>query len=104
MTSQDSPDVLAGWGARLLNARTAVQWTDPEGNVVRGLSRRQLAERVGVADKTIQRWEAGTGQPNAAQQRSLATALNLSVTELYPRSDDEAELPTLVAALGNGCS
>jgi transcriptional regulator with XRE-family HTH domain len=93
MTSPDSPDVLAGWGPRLLAARTNAD-----------LSRRQLAERVGVADKTIQRWEAGTGAPSPAQQRSLAAALNLSVTELFPRSDDEAELPNLVAALGQGCS
>lgn len=97
MTNQDTGDVLFGWGGRLLAARTAA-----------GLSRRALAHDIGVSTKTIQRWEAAAGayttQPSPIQQRRLANVLNLSVTELFPRSDDEADLVSLAAALGNGCS
>lgn len=98
MTSPDNNDVLLGWGNGLRSARLAA-----------GISRQALALGVGVSAKTIQRWEATgpttyTTQPNPAQQRRLAELLRISVTELFPRTEDEAELVVLAGRLGSGCS
>jgi transcriptional regulator with XRE-family HTH domain len=105
MTSQDTGGgIFAGWGNRLTAARTAAN-----------LSRRQLAEQVGVTAKTIQRWEGAAGayssQPSARQQQQLADALGIPVSDLLPRSEREgtleglaAEYDDLLQRVGNGCS
>ncbi len=98
MTSPDTNDVLLGWGDALRSARLAATF-----------SRSELAARVGVSAKTIQRWEATgpdayTTQPSPAQQRRIAELLRISVTELFPRTVDEAELVVLAERLGAGCS
>jgi transcriptional regulator with XRE-family HTH domain len=83
-----------GWGRNLSAARTRA-----------GLTQQQLAERLGtVTANTVARWEQGLRLPGLADQLGIARALETTVTELFPRDDSEAELPGVVAAIGNGCS
>ena len=42
----------------------------------------QLAERIGVSDKTISKWETGRGYPDITLLEPIADALSVSVTEL----------------------
>jgi transcriptional regulator with XRE-family HTH domain len=82
-----------GWGRNIAAARTRA-----------GLTQQQLAERLAVAPTTVARWEQGTRLPALADQIGIARALGTTVTELFPRDDNEAELPDLVASIGGGCS
>ena len=42
----------------------------------------QLAEKLGVSDKTISKWETGKGYPDITLLEPIAEALQVSVTEL----------------------
>ena len=47
-----------------------------------GMTQSQLAERIGVTDKAVSRWETGKGFPDISLLEPLAQALGTSVTEL----------------------
>lgn len=46
------------------------------------LTQKQLAERVGVSDKTISKWETGRGIPDTAIMGELCEELGISINEL----------------------
>ncbi len=46
------------------------------------LSQEKLAALIGVARKTILRWEAGQGTPKALQAKQLAKALGCSIGDV----------------------
>ncbi|MGN0165521.1 MAG: helix-turn-helix domain-containing protein [Lachnospiraceae bacterium] len=46
------------------------------------LTQLQLAERLGVSDKTISKWETAKGYPDITLLESIAEAFSVSVTEL----------------------
>lgn len=48
----------------------------------RGLTQRGLAERIGVTDKAVSKWESGRGLPDISLIEDLARALGVSVAEL----------------------
>ena len=48
----------------------------------KGLTQRGLAERVGVTDKAVSRWETGRGFPDVSFLPALAQALEVSVSEI----------------------
>lgn len=47
-----------------------------------GLTQKELADRIGVTDKAVSKWERGRGFPDVAILEMLAKALYVSVTEL----------------------
>ncbi|NLC25267.1 MAG: helix-turn-helix transcriptional regulator [Fastidiosipila sp.] len=47
-----------------------------------GLTQKDLAEKIGVTDKAVSRWETGRGFPDVSILEPLAKALNVSVTEI----------------------
>lgn len=47
-----------------------------------GLSQKQLAEKLGVTDKTISKWETGNRMPDASILRKLSLELQIDVNEL----------------------
>ena len=49
----------------------------------RGLTQRALAQAVGVTDKAISKWETGRGLPDISLVEPLASALGVSVAELF---------------------
>lgn len=71
------------WNKRLRKEREA-----------RNLTQEDLAEKVGVAEKTIARWEKGTSKPRSTQRASLKTA-GFSDQALPPLDDS----PSLVELL-----
>ena len=48
----------------------------------RHMTQRELAEKIGVTDKAVSRWETGRGFPEVSVLQGLADALGVSVTEL----------------------
>lgn len=46
------------------------------------LTQKQLAEQVGVSDKTISKWETGRGIPDTAIMSELCEVLGISINEL----------------------
>lgn len=42
----------------------------------------QLAERLGVSDKTVSKWETGKGYPDITLMEPIANAFSVSVPEL----------------------
>jgi len=50
-----------------------------------GMSQRLFAEYMGVSDKTVEAWEAGTNRPSGSSSRILSMIeSNKSFTEEYP--------------------
>ena len=47
------------------------------------LTQVQLAEKLGVSDKTISKWETGKGLPDITLLEPLAQALSVSMAELF---------------------
>ena len=48
----------------------------------RGLTQSALAERIGISNKAVSKWETGKGLPDLSLLQPLAQALGVSVTEL----------------------
>ena len=51
------------------------------------LTQQQLAEALCVSDKTISKWETGRGYPDVTLLQPLASALGVSVIELFAGED-----------------
>lgn len=48
----------------------------------RGLTQKSLADRIGVSDKAVSKWETGRGLPDLSLLEPLGEALRVSVAEL----------------------
>lgn len=48
----------------------------------KGLTQRQLAEQIGVSDKTISKWECGRGLPEMSMMEPLCETLQVNINEL----------------------
>ena len=48
-----------------------------------GLTQTELADRMGVHPQTISKWERGISQPDISQLAALASALGVSIEELF---------------------
>lgn len=59
----------------------------------KGMTQQELAERIGVTNKAVSRWETGKGFPDVSVLVSLAEVLDVSVTELVcgEKSADNAK-------------
>ena len=58
-----------------------------------GLTQQQLAQRVGITDKAVSKWERSVSYPDITLLRELAAALEVSVTELLAGEREEAPSP-----------
>ena len=47
-----------------------------------GLTQKELADRIGVSDKTISKWETGKSFPDISYYETLCDTLNIKVNEL----------------------
>lgn len=58
----------------------------------KGLTQEQLAEQLGVTNKTVSRWETGKGMPDIEMIQELCSILGITVTTLLngEESDEEA--------------
>lgn len=50
--------------------------------IERGLTQAQLAERLGMPQQTVSRWEQGTRTPSAKSLKAVAAVLECSMDEL----------------------
>ena len=48
----------------------------------RNMTQMELAERLGITDRAISKWETGRGFPDVSLLEPLAEILGISVTEL----------------------
>lgn len=48
----------------------------------KGLTQKQLADKLGVTDKAVSKWERGNGYPDISYLEPLAAALDVNVSEL----------------------
>lgn len=48
----------------------------------KSMTQKQLAEKIGVSDKTVSKWETGRGLPDIGILNDLSSALGISVAEL----------------------
>lgn len=55
-----------------------------------GLSQKQLAERLGISDMTVRRWETTSRRPDSDLLPDLAALLNTSINYLLLGADDLA--------------
>lgn len=49
----------------------------------RKMTQQQLAEKLGVSDKTVSKWETSRGYPDISLVEDLADALGVSIIELF---------------------
>lgn len=61
----------------------------------KNLTQQELAEQIGVSDKTVSRWESEGGYPDVAVLAPLARALGVTVDDLL---DEKAPVRTLTRA------
>lgn len=47
-----------------------------------GLTQKELAERIGVSDKTVSKWECGKSMPDISYLDALCKALSINMNEL----------------------
>lgn len=47
-----------------------------------GMTQKQLADKLGVTDKAVSKWERGNGHPDIGSLEPLAAALDITVSEL----------------------
>ena len=48
----------------------------------KGFTQKELAEKIGVSDKTVSKWETGNGLPDIASLSVLCESLDISINEL----------------------
>lgn len=64
-----------------------------------GLTQQQLADKLNLSNKTISKWESGSGSPDISNLSVLAEALGISVDELLkgevskPASGKNLDIP-----------
>lgn len=65
----------------------------------KGMTQLTLAERLGVTDRAVSRWERGKGFPDVSMLKPLAEALGISVSELL---DGERRAPDKAVRFSDG--
>lgn len=64
-----------------------------------GLTQRELADKIGVTDKAVSKWERGRGFPDIAILETLSKELGVSITELM---SGERSTPETAKAQSDG--
>ena len=64
----------------------------------RGLTQKELADKLSVTDKAVSKWETGKGFPDVKLLEPLAQALGASLVELMQGRRQEAETLTVAEA------
>ena len=56
-----------------------------------GMTQAELAEKLGITDRAVSKWERGKGMPDASLMLALCEALNITVNELLRGEKIEME-------------
>ena len=71
----------------------------------KNMTQKELADRIGVTDKAVSRWETGRGFPDVSILKSLSEVLGMSITEIVngekslPETAKENAVSALLEAL-----
>lgn len=67
----------------------------------KGMTQKALAEKLGISDRTVSKWERGAGFPDVSILPDLAEALGLSINELIggERREPQTEQTELVRSV-----
>ena len=57
----------------------------------KGLTQKELADRIGVTNATISKWETGKGFPDISLLEPLANALDITISEIIAGEKNSAE-------------
>ncbi len=60
----------------------------------KNLTQEQLAEKIGVSNKTISKWETGKCMPDYSVMELLCEELNITLAELMNGEEDEKSIHT----------
>ena len=63
----------------------------------RGMTQRQLAERMGISDKTVSKWERGMGCPDLSLLPDLSNIFHVGLDQLLTGENPEWLVPFLPA-------
>lgn len=58
----------------------------------KGLTQKELAEKIGVTDKAVSKWERGLGCPDVSILEVLASTLDVSILEILKGRTIENEI------------
>ena len=66
-----------------------------------GMTQRELAEKLGVTDKAVSKWERGKSLPDASLYGMLCSVLDVTLEELFAgaRKSNEEEIDRQVLAM-----
>lgn len=69
-----------------------------EGRKAKGMTQKALAEKLGISDRTVSKWERGAGFPDVSLLPELARVLELSINELIggQRQEPQSEPTQLI--------
>lgn len=56
--------------------------------LLKGIQQKELAERLGVSQVSVCKWEKGTVFPNVKRLKAVAKALDTTVEELLPEGKE----------------
>ena len=48
----------------------------------KGLTQKQLADKIGISDKTVSKWERGCGLPEVSLWKDLSTVLGVNIEDI----------------------
>ena len=68
-----------------------------------GLSQAELAEKVGVSNKAVSKWEVGKSKPSVNTIRKLAALFQISVDDLLKRREEKQVEITKIVITGGPC-
>lgn len=82
------------FGNKILELRTKLK-----------LSQAELAEKVGVTNKAVSKWETGKSKPTTTVIRKLAVLFNVDVNELLSMRDEERKMEiSKIVITGGPCA
>lgn len=58
----------------------------------KGITQKELAEKIGVTDKAVSKWETGRGMPDVSVLEKLAEELEITISEMLNGGEVEREL------------
>ena len=70
-----------------------------------GLTQNELAERLGVTNKAVSKWENGKSKPTTDTLRKMAALFGISVNELLKIREEETQMEiTKIVITGGPCA
>ena len=69
-----------------------------------GMTQEQLAQKIGVSQKSLMRWETGKRLPDADAVEALCTALGITLPELLNGKDSPQKEETPAGCSGRSTS